>query len=195
MDMTSFSTRPCRIIVGVTGASGHPFAVKTLELLKKLEVETHLIMSQSAKVTMAYESEMKVDQMKALAHTTHIHDDIAASISSGSFMTDGMIIVPCSVKTLAEIASGVGTGLIARAADVVLKERRKLVLMLRETPLHLVHCRNMVTVTEMGAIIAPPVPAFYNKPKTIDDLVTHSVGRVLDLFDFSVNDVNRWKSS
>jgi 4-hydroxy-3-polyprenylbenzoate decarboxylase len=181
-----------RLIVGLTGASGIAYGVKLLELLRALPVETHLVMSRAAEVTLAYESDLKVAQVRALADVVHANDDMAAPISSGSFRTLGMVVAPCSVKTLAEIATGVTGSLLARAADVVLKERRRLVLMLRETPLTTGHIRNMLAVSEMGGIVAPPVPAFYARPKSIDDLVTQSVGRVLDLFGLEAPGVARW---
>ena len=180
-----------RLVVGITGASGIAYGVKLLELLRPLPVETHLVMSRSAEVTLAYETRLKVAEVKALADVVHGNDDMAAPISSGSFRTLGMVVAPCSVKTLAEIASGVTASLLSRAADVVLKERRRLVLMLRETPLTTGHIRNMLAVSEMGAIVAPPVPAFYARPATIDDMVQQSVGRVLDLFDLDAP-VTRW---
>ena len=183
---------PQRLIVGLTGASGIAYGVKLLQLLRTLPVETHLVMSRAAEVTLAYESSLKVAAVKALADVVHANDDMAAPISSGSFRTLGMVVAPCSVKTLAEIASGVTGSLLARAADVVLKERRRLVLMLRETPLTTGHIRNMLAVSEMGGIVAPPVPAFYARPETIDDLVTQSVGRVLDLFGLEAPGVQRW---
>jgi len=183
---------PQRLIVGLTGASGIAYGVKLLQLLRPLPVETHLVMSRAAEVTLAYESDLKVAAVKALADVVHANDDMAAPISSGSFRTLGMVVAPCSVKTLAEIASGVTGSLLARAADVVLKERRRLVLMLRETPLTTGHIRNMLAVSEMGGIVAPPVPAFYARPESIDDLVTQSVGRVLDLFGLEAPGVQRW---
>ncbi|NYT64506.1 UbiX family flavin prenyltransferase [Alcaligenaceae bacterium] len=183
------------MIVAVTGASGHIYAIRMLQALRQLGLETHLVMSRSAMVALAYESDMKVAQVNALADFVHANDDVAASISSGSFRAHGMIVAPCSVKTLAEIATGVCSTLVSRAADVTLKERRRLVLMVRETPLHLGHCRNMVAATEMGAIIMPPVPAFYPMPETIDELVDHTVGRVLDLFDLDAGLVKRWKDT
>lgn len=182
-----------RIIVAVTGASGHVYAIRMLQALRDMEIETHLVMSRSAMVALAYESTMKVAEINALADHVHANDDVAASISSGSFRAHGMIVAPCSVKTLAEIATGVCSTLVSRAADVTLKERRRLVLMVRETPLHLGHCRNMVAATEMGAIIMPPVPAFYPMPTTIEELVDHTVGRALDLFDLESGLVKRWK--
>jgi 4-hydroxy-3-polyprenylbenzoate decarboxylase len=181
-----------RLIVGITGASGIAYGVTLLELLRSLPVETHLVMSRSAEVTLAYEMPRKVAEVKALAEVVHANDDLAAPISSGSFRTLGMVVAPCSVKTLAEIATGVTGSLLARAADVTLKERRRLVLMLRETPLTTGHIRNMLAVSEMGGIVAPPVPAFYARPRSIDDLVRQSVGRVLDLFGLETPGVARW---
>ena len=188
-------TEQQRIVVGISGASGVVYGVRLLQILREMPVETHLVMSKSAEVTLAYETEMKVAQLRALAHHCHAIGDMAAPLSSGSFKTLGMIVAPCSVRSLAEIASGVTTTLLTRAADVILKERRRLVLMVRETPLHLGHLRNMATVTEMGAIIAPPVPAFYNRPKTLDDAVDHNLGRVLDLFGLDTGKVKRWGES
>lgn len=181
-----------RIIVGISGATGIRYGIRALQLLRELDIETHLVVSRAGELTREYETELKRDELHALADVSHPIGDIAASISSGSFDTMGMIVAPCSVRTLAEIASGVTTSLLSRAADVVLKERRRLVLMVRETPLHLGHLRNMVTATELGAIITPPVPAFYIRPNNIDDLVDHSVGRVLDLFGLAVPKLSRW---
>ena len=181
-----------RLIVGITGASGTVYAIRALELLKKIGVETHLVMSRSAQVTLAYETELKVRDIEALASFTYRNEDIGAAISSGSFKTLGMLVAPCSIRSLSEIATGVTGSLMSRAADVVLKERRRLVLMVRETPNHLGHLRSMTAVTEMGAIVMPPVPAFYTKPKTIDDIVNHSVGRALDLFGIDTGVVKRW---
>lgn len=184
---------PARLIVGITGASGIPYGVRLLQVLQPLPVETHLVISRSAKVTMAWESEWKPAAVEALADRVHQNDDIAACVSSGSYRTLGMVVAPCSMKTLAEIATGVTSTLIARAADVVLKERRRLVLVTREAPLHLGHLRNMVAATEMGAVIFPPVPAFYAKPQSLEDMVDHTVGRVLDLFDLEVGLAARWR--
>lgn len=181
-----------RLIIGISGASGTIYAVRALELLKKLDVETHLVMSRSAQVTLAYETRLKVKDVEALADVVYRNEDIGAAISSGSFKTLGMLVAPCSIRSLSEIASGVTGSLLSRAADVALKERRRLVLMVRETPNHLGHLRSMVAVTEMGAIVMPPVPAFYTKPKTIDDIVNHSVGRALDLFGLDTGMVKRW---
>ena len=181
-----------RLVVGLSGASGVLYGIRLLQLLRDQPVETHLVISKSAEVTMAHETGWKLRDVLALADYWHPQADIGAAISSGSFRTLGMVVAPCSVKTLAEIASGVTSGLLTRAADVVLKERRRLVLMVRETPLTAVHLRNMLTVTEMGGIVAPPVPAFYAKPDSIEAMVDHSVGRVLDLFDMEVGAVHRW---
>ena len=181
-----------RLIIGITGASGTIYAIRALEMLKKLRVETHLVMSRSAQVTLAYETEFKVREIEALASVVYRNEDIGAAISSGSFKTLGMLVAPCSIRSLSEIASGVTGSLLSRAADVVLKERRRLVLMVRETPNHLGHLRSMTVVTEMGAIVMPPVPAFYTRPKTIDDIVNHSVGRALDLFGIDSGTVKRW---
>jgi len=181
-----------RIIVGISGASGIIYGVRTLEILRTIGIETHLVMTRSAQVTLAYELPIKVSDVKAIADIVHRVDDIGASISSGSFQTMGMIVAPCSIRSLSEIATGVTSSLLTRAADVVLKERRRLVLAVRETPLHLGHLRAMTQVTEMGAIVMPPVPAFYAQPATLDDVINHSVGRVLDLFDIENDVVRRW---
>jgi flavin prenyltransferase len=181
-----------RLIVGVSGASGVLYGVRLLELLRNAGVQTHLVMSKTAEITFAYETTLKIADVKALAHTTHAIDDMAAAISSGSFRTMGMIIAPCSVRSMSEIASGVTTTLLTRAADVTLKERRKLVLMVRETPRHTGHLRSMTALSEMGAIIAPPVPAFYAKPDSLEDMIDHTVGRALDLFDIDVGVAHRW---
>ena len=181
-----------RIVVGISGASGVIYGVRLLQILRELPVEIHLVMSTSAEVTLAYETDFKVAQIKALAHHCHKISDMAAPLSSGSFKTLGMVVAPCSVRSVAEMASGVTTSLLTRAADVILKERRRLVLMVRETPLHLGHLRNLAALTEMGAIIAPPVPAFYNRPKSLEDMIDHSLGRVLDLFGLDTGKVKRW---
>ena len=181
-----------RLIVGISGASGIVYGVRLLEVLKDAGIETHLVMSKSAEITLAYETDLKVAAVKALAHKVYANSDIAAAISSGSFKTLGMIIAPCSIRTVSEIATGVTSSLMSRAADVVLKERRRLVLMVRESPLHTGHLRTLTAASEIGAIIAPPLPGFYAKPETIADLVDHTVGRVLDLFDVDVGLVRRW---
>jgi len=184
--------RPRRLIVGVTGASGAIYGVRLLQALRETDVETHLVMSRSAEVTIAYETDFKVAEIHALADVVYPANDIGAAISSGSFKTMGMALAPCSMRSLGEIASGVTSSLVTRAADVVLKERRRLVLLARETPLHLGHLRAMVSVTEMGGIIMPPVPSFYTMPETVQDIVDHTVGRLLDLFDVEVGLVKRW---
>ena len=181
-----------RLIVGITGASGAIYGVRALQMLKAANIETHLVVSRSAHITIAQELDMAASDLKSLADTVHNINDIGATISSGSFKTCGMIIAPCSVRSLSEIVSGVTSTLLTRAADVVLKERRRLVLMLRETPLHLGHLRSMTAATEMGAIIMPPVPAFYARPTSLDEMVNHSVGRALDLFDIETDAVVRW---
>jgi flavin prenyltransferase len=181
-----------RLIVGISGASGIVYGARLLDLLRELPVETHLVMSKSAEVTLALETDMKPAELRARADVVHPVGDMAASISSGSFPTIGMIIAPCSIRSMAEIATGVTTTLLTRAADVVLKERRRLVLMVRETPLHTGHLRTMTALSEMGAVIAPPVPAFYARPKTLDEMVDQSLGRVLDLFGLDAGTVRRW---
>lgn len=186
--------RPKRIIVGISGASGIIYGIRTLELLRAAGVETHLVISKAAEMTLAYESELTAKDLRGLADHYHPSTDIGASISSGSFHTLGMLIAPCSIRTMSEIATGVTGSLMSRAADVVLKERRRLVLAVRETPLHSGHLRTLLQLSEMGAVICPVVPAFYNKPKTLDDIVNHSVGRMLDLFDIDVGAVRRWKN-
>jgi 4-hydroxy-3-polyprenylbenzoate decarboxylase len=163
-----------------------------LQVLRQLDIETHLVMSKSAQVTMAHESDLSVADVKALADVNYSNTDIGAAISSGSFKVAGMIVAPCSIKTLSEIATGVTSNLFSRAADVILKERKRLVLMVRETPLHLNHLRSMTAVTEAGAIVYPPVPAFYARPESIEAMVDHTVGRVLDLFGLESNTVRRW---
>jgi 4-hydroxy-3-polyprenylbenzoate decarboxylase len=185
------STRP-RFIVGISGASGVVYGIRLLQLLRQLDVETHLVMSKSAQVTLAYESDLSVADVRALADVNHANTDIGAAISSGSFKVQGMIVAPCSIKTMSEIATGVTGSLLARAADVMLKERKRLVLMLRETPLHLGHLRTMTAVTEAGAIVYPPVPAFYARPQSLDQMVDHTLGRVLDLFGLDTQTVTRW---
>jgi flavin prenyltransferase len=179
-------------VIGMTGASGAIYGIRLLEILSALGITTHLVMSRSAEVTIAHETDLKIAGIKALATYVHAPQDIAASIASGSFPTRGMIIAPCSVRSMSEIATGVTSSLLTRAADVTLKERRRLVLMVRETPLHLGHLRTMAQLTEMGAIIAPPVPAFYARPTSLAEMVDHTVGRVLDLFDIDSGRVRRW---
>lgn len=181
-----------RLIVGISGASGVRYGVRMLETLRDLPVESHLVLSKAAELTIAYETNLKVAEVTALADVSYPVGDVGAAISSGSFQTLGMVVAPCSVRSMSEIASGVTSNLLTRAADVVLKERRRLVLMLRETPLHTGHLRSMLSLSEMGAVIAPPVPGFYAKPETIDEMVDHTVGRVLDLFGLDSGKVQRW---
>ena len=187
------ATEPRRLVVGISGASGVIYGVRMLELLRDTDVETHLVMSKSAELTLAYETDLKPKEVKALASVNHPATDIGAAISSGSFPTMGMVIVPCSIRTMSEIATGVTASLLSRAADVVLKEKRRLVLAIRETPLHGGHLRNMATLADIGALIAPIVPAFYNRPKTVDDIINHTCGRLLDLFGIDTGIVKRWK--
>ena len=185
-------SHPRRLIVGISGASGIIYGVRLLEALRAAGIETHLVMTRAAQVTLAHEMPLKVADVQAIAAVVHRVEDIGAAISSGSFRTMGMIVAPCSVRSLSEIATGVTSNLLTRAADVVLKERRRLVLMVRETPLHLGHLRAMAQVTEMGAIVMPPVPAFYARPETVEDIVAHSVGRALDLCGIDNALVRRW---
>jgi flavin prenyltransferase len=182
-----------RLIVGISGASGTIYGVRLLEMLREAEIETHLVMSKSAEMTLAYETELKPKDVRALASVNYSVADIGAAISSGSFPTIGMVIAPCSIRTMSEIACGVTSSLLSRAADVVLKEKRRLVLALRETPLHVGHLRTMTTLAEIGAVVAPIVPAFYNRPKTVDDIINHTCGRLLDLFGIDTGVVKRWK--
>lgn len=181
-----------RFIIGISGASGIVYGLRLLEALADTPIETHLVMTKPAEITLAAESDRKVADVHALADVVHRADDIGAAIASGSFGTMGMVVAPCSIRSLSEIATGVTTGLLTRAADVVLKERRRLVLMVRETPLHTGHLRSMTQVSEVGAIVFPPVPAFYQWPSGIDDLVDQTVGRVLDLFAIDHDLVRRW---
>ena len=185
-------TQPERLIVGLSGASGVVYGVRLLESLRNMPVEAHLVMSKSAEITIAYEMDLKVSDVHALADVWYPAGDMGAALSSGSFRTLGMVVAPCSMRSLAEIAGGVTTSLLTRAADVILKERRRLVLMVRETPLHSGHLRNMLSVSEMGAIIAPPVPAFYARPANLNEMIDQTVGRVLDLFDLESDGLRRW---
>jgi flavin prenyltransferase len=189
--MAQAETRP-RLIVGISGASGAIYGVRLLELLRPLAVETHLVMSRSAEVTLTLETGLKPAAVRALADVVHAVGDIAAPISSGSFKTVGMVVAPCSIRSMAEIASGATTTLLTRAADVTLKERRRLVLLVRETPLHTGHLRTMTALSELGAVIAPPVPAFYAKPATIAEMIDQTLGRALDLFGLDTGTVTRW---
>jgi 4-hydroxy-3-polyprenylbenzoate decarboxylase len=187
----SNSERP-RLVVGISGASGVLYGLRALDACRDLGVESHLIMSRAAALTLAQETELSVSDVQARADVTHKVGDVGAAVASGSFPTLGMIVAPCSVRTMSEIATGVTSSLLTRAADVVLKERRPLVLMIRETPLHLGHLRTLVRLAEMGAVIAPPLPAFYAKPATIEEMVDQSVGRAFDLFGLSWKPVKRW---
>lgn len=180
------------LIVGLSGSSGVIYGIRLLKALKGAGVTSHLVMSKPAEMTLAYETEIKAADVRAMADMSYPIGDVGASPASGSFPTMGMVIAPCSMKTLAEIATGMSSNLLSRAADVTLKERRRLVLMVRETPLHRVHLQNMLTVTEMGGIIAPPVPAFYAKPANLEEMVDHNVGRVLDLFGIENDLARRW---
>jgi len=181
-----------RLVVGISGASGVAYGVRVLELLKTAGVETHLVITKAAEMTLGYETGLKAKDVEKLAHTRYRVEDIGAAISSGSFRTLGMIVAPCSVRTMSEIATGVTSALLTRAADVVLKERRRLVLMVRETPLHTGHLRTMTQLSEMGAIVAPPVPGLYARPQSVDELVTQTAARALDLFDLGLPETKRW---
>lgn len=181
-----------RLVVGVTGASGVIYGLRTLDALRELGIESHLVVSKSAALTLVQEADLSVAEVNAMADVVHRPADVGAAIASGSFKTLGMIVAPCSVRTMSEIATGVTSSLLTRAADVTLKERRTLVLMVRETPLHLGHLRTLTKLAEMGAVIAPPLPAFYAKPASIGEMVDQSVGRALDLFDLSWTPVKRW---
>jgi 4-hydroxy-3-polyprenylbenzoate decarboxylase len=187
------SSSPRRLVVGVSGASGVVYGIRLLQVLRDVGIETHLVMTRSAEITLAHESNYKVAEVRELASRVYSPTDIGAAISSGSFRTAGMIVAPCSIRSMSEIATGVTSGLLSRAADVVLKERRRLVLMVRETPLHSGHLRTMAQLSDMGAIIAPPVPAFYARPQTLDDMIDHTIGRMLDFFDIEAGLVRRWK--
>ncbi len=192
MSTSSSSNNPRRLIVGISGASGIVYGVRILQVLQHSGIETHLVMSESARMTLSTELDMGVKEVEALATEVHSAKNIGATIASGSFKTMGMVVAPCSIKSLSEIAYGMTSGLLSRAADVVLKERRRLVLMIRETPLHSGHLRTMLQASENGAILMPPVPALYARPKSIDDMVNHTVGRCLDLFDLETDLVKRW---
>jgi flavin prenyltransferase len=183
---------PRRLVVGITGASGSILGIRLLERLRGTGVESHLILSRWGARTLVHETDYTVEQVQRLATAAYAPGDQGAALSSGSFITMGMVVLPCSMKTLGEIASGTGEGLVARAADVVLKERRRLVLGVREAPLHDVHLENMLKLSRMGAIVSPPVPAFYTRPRTVADLVDHIVVRTLDLFDIHLEDAPRW---
>ena len=183
-----------RLIIGMSGASGVIYGIRLLEVLSRVEqVETHLVLSDSAKLNIAIETDRSAKEIQALADEVYSNRDIAARLASGSFKTDGMIVAPCAVKTLSAIANSYADSLLVRAADVVLKERRRLVLVPRETPLHTGHCELLLKASQMGAILAPPMPAHYINPQTVDDLVDHHVGRILDLFDLDPGPVQRWQ--
>ncbi|MDB5457117.1 MAG: 3-octaprenyl-4-hydroxybenzoate carboxy-lyase [Caulobacter sp.] len=181
-----------RLVVGISGASGVVYGLRALDACRELGVESHLVLSKSAALTLSQETDLSVADVNAKAAVTHKASDIGAAIASGSFRTLGMIVAPCSVRTMSEIATGVTSSLLSRAADVTLKERRTLVLMVRETPLHLGHLRTLTKLAEMGAVIAPPLPAFYAKPASLEEMVDQSVGRALDLFGLSWRPVRRW---
>ena len=184
--------RPRRLIVGVTGATGSIYAVRLLEALRRTDVESHLVMSRWGARTLIHETDYTLEQVRSLATHCYKENDQGARISSGSFVTLGMVILPCSVKTLADIAHGHSDELVHRAADVVLKERRRLVLAVREAPFTDIHLENMLKLSRMGVVISPPMPAFYNRPKTIEDVVDHTVARLLDLFDIQLTGAKRW---
>ena len=182
-----------RVVVGISGSSSPIYGIRTLEALRSAQdTETHLVLTEAARRTIELETDWKVEAVLELAHVAYDNRDLAASISSGSFQTDGMIVTPCSMHSLGEIANAISTSLLTRAADVHLKERRRLILMVRETPLHLGHLRQMVALTEMGGVILPPVPAFYHRPATVQDLVDHTVGKVLDLLGVEHQLFRRW---
>jgi 4-hydroxy-3-polyprenylbenzoate decarboxylase len=191
--MKATRSRKRRLVVGISGATGVVYGIRLLQLLRKAGVESHLVMTRAAGLTLAHETRLEVRDVEKLADVVHSNSDVGASIASGSFKTLGMIVAPCSVKTLSAIATGYSDSLIARAADVVLKERRRLVLMVREAPLHLGHIRSMAAVTEAGAIVYPPLPAFYPDPKSIEEMIDQTLGRVLDLFDLDTGTVRRWQ--
>ncbi|MEH6582950.1 MAG: UbiX family flavin prenyltransferase [Halioglobus sp.] len=182
-----------RLIIGISGASGAIYGIRMLEVLRDVEIETHLVMSRAAKLTVTMETDYSVAQVEALADVVYSPADVGAACASGSFKTMGMVVAPCSIKSLSEVANGMSSNLLSRAADVCLKERRRLVLMLRETPLHAGHIRLMAQATDMGAIISPPVPGFYANPESLEDMVDHTIGRVLDLFDIEAGIVRRWQ--
>jgi 4-hydroxy-3-polyprenylbenzoate decarboxylase len=193
MTSKTSASKAKRLIIGISGASGTIYGVRLLQMLRKAEIESHLVMSKSAEMTMAYETDFKPKDVRGLADVHYPVSDIGAAISSGSFPTLGMIVAPCSIRTMSEIATGVTSSLLSRAADVVLKEKRRLVLAVRETPLHGGHLRTMTTLADIGAVIAPIVPAFYNRPQSVDDIVNHTCGRLLDLFGIDTGTVKRWK--
>jgi 4-hydroxy-3-polyprenylbenzoate decarboxylase len=189
--MASADTK--RLIVGISGASGIIYGIETLRQLKLAKVESHLVVSKAAMQTLKHESDMSLRDLQALADVTYSNQDIGAAIASGSFKTAGMIVAPCSIRSMSEIASGLSASLLSRAADVILKERRRLVLLVRETPLHAGHLNSMLELTNMGGIIMPPVPAFYTRPESIEDIVSQSIARALDLFDIDTGTLKRWE--
>ena len=180
-----------RLIVGISGATGIVYGIRLLDALREAKVESHLVVTKAADLTRSYETNLSSHELRNLADVVYPIGDVGAAIASGSFKTMGMIVAPCSVKTMSELANGITNNLLTRAGDVVLKERRRLVLLVRESPLTAIHIRNMLALTEAGAIIAPPVPAFYARPRTLDDMVRHTIGRALDLFDID-SDIPRW---
>ncbi len=186
--------QPKRLVVGISGASGVIYGIRALEALAEAGVETHAVVSKSAEMTMGYETDIKPADVRKMATHFHPIGDVGASIASGSFRTMGMLVLPCSIRTMSEIATGVTSTLLTRAADVVLKERRRLVLALRETPLHTGHLRTMTQLSEMGAVIAPIVPGMYARPQSIDAMIDHSIGRLLDLFDIDTGLAHRWRA-
>ena len=192
MSTLSAKPYPRRLIVGITGATGIVYGIRLLDALRDTEIETHLVMTRAAARTLTYEADISVDEVRARADVTYPIGDIGATIASGSYRTMGMIVAPCSIKSMSNIAVGTTDNLLTRAADVVLKERRPLVLLVRETPLHVGHLRTMLRLAEIGAVIMPPVPAFYTRPQTIDDIVDQTVGRTLDVFDIEIGLVRRW---
>ncbi|MCG8493599.1 MAG: UbiX family flavin prenyltransferase, partial [Sneathiellales bacterium] len=190
--MAAIAMENQKLIIGMAGASGAIYGIRLLEACKELGVETHLVISKAAEITLVHETNLAVSDVKRLATESYKPADIGAAIASGSFRNAGMVIAPCSVRSMSEIATGTTSSLLTRAADVMLKERRRLILMIRETPLHSGHLRNLATLSDMGAIIAPPVPAFYTHPQNLEDMVNHTVGRILDLMDIDNELVSRW---
>ena len=186
------SLPPPQLVVGITGASGAQYGVRLLQILQRIGIESHLIMSRTARLTLAHETSWKLADVEKLATHVHSNQDLGAACSSGSFRTLGVVVAPCSIKTMAEVATGATANLISRAADVALKERRRVVLMLRETPLHLGHIRSMLAVTEAGAIVYPPVPAFYARPNSLEEMIDYTLARVLDLFEIDIQAPGRW---
>lgn len=192
MDTIGRPRTPRRMIVGITGATGIVYGVRLLEALKALGIETHLVVTKAGELTRAHETDLTSDELRVMADVAYSPNEIGAALASGSFRTLGMIVAPCTIRTLSEIATGATSNLLTRAADVTLKERRRLVLLVREFPLHAGHLKSMVAVTEMGGIVAPPVPAFYTRPQTIAEIVDQTIGRVLDLFDLDAGSFPRW---